>query len=38
MRNLLFNTVYGIFMLGVITLFIVKDNIKERRNDNELRK
>jgi len=38
MRNLLFNTVYGILMLGVITLFIVKDNIKERRNDNELRK
>ena len=36
MRNLLFNTVYGILMLGVITLFIVKDNIKGRQNDNEL--
>tara|TARA_R100000482_G_scaffold124001_1_gene75408 strand:- start:369 stop:479 length:111 start_codon:yes stop_codon:yes gene_type:complete len=36
MRNLLFNTMYGILMLGVITLFIVKDNIKGRQSDNEL--
>tara|TARA_R100000353_G_scaffold144666_1_gene103677 strand:+ start:364 stop:483 length:120 start_codon:yes stop_codon:yes gene_type:complete len=30
MRNIIINTAYGLVMLGVVTLFVIKDNFTKK--------
>jgi hypothetical protein len=35
MRNIIVNTAYGIVMLGVITLFMLKETIQKERQSKD---